>query len=152
MTETIDVDDKRMSPERPGLSSLQKSLFGVLAFFFVIHIVFWYLEFHAGVSHVVASTTLVVFVVGCFLTALALPWLPLPDQRDRTKSERLSAMVIVWVFIALIPRFIWELPWLFFRPDQSRRPTRRALDVHVVAHPARRRRPLPQRRPAHRRP
>ena len=114
MTETIDVDDKRMSPERPGLSSLQKSLFGVLAFFFVIHIVFWYLEFHAGVSHAVASTTLVVFVVGCFLTALALPWLPLPDQRDRTKWERLSAMVIVWVFIALIPRFIWELPWLLF--------------------------------------
>jgi hypothetical protein len=112
MTETIDVDDKRMSPERPGLSALQKSLFGVLAFFFLIHIVFWSLEFHAGVSHVVASTTLVVFVVGCFLTALALPWLPLPGQRDRTKSERLSAMVIVWVFIALIPRFIWELPWL----------------------------------------
>ena len=114
MTETISTDDEQASPPRRGLSSLQKSLFGVLAFFFVIHVVFWYLEFHGGVSHVVASTTLVVFVVGCFVTALALPWLPLPGQRDRTKSERLGAMVIVWVFIALIPRFIWELPWLLF--------------------------------------
>ena len=114
MTETTNPTDERTSSARHGFSSLQKSLFGVLAFFCIIHVVFWYLEFHAGVSHVVASTTLVVFVVGCFLTALALPWLPLPDQRDRTKSERLGAMVIVWVFIALIPRFIWELPWLLF--------------------------------------
>lgn len=87
MTESVRTDDERASPSRGGLSSLQKSLFGVLAFFFVIHVVFWYLEFHVGVSHVVASTTLVAFVVGCFVTALALPWLPLPGQRDRTKWE-----------------------------------------------------------------
>ncbi len=115
MTETISATDKQEpSSGSTGLSALQKSLFGVLAFFVVIHVVFWYLEFHAGVSHFAASTTLVVLVVGGFLTALALPWLPLPGQRDRTKSERLGAMVIVWVFIALIPRFIWELPWLLF--------------------------------------
>lgn len=114
MTETISTSDGQAPPAKRGLSSLQKSLYGVLAFFFVLQVVFWYLEFHVGVSHVVASTTLVVLVVGCFVTALALPWLPLPGQRDRTKSERLGAMVIVWVFIALIPRFIWELPWLLF--------------------------------------
>ena len=87
MTETINADDMQVSPQNRGLSALQKALFGLLAFFFVIHIVFWYLEFHAGVSHVVASTTLVVFVVGCFLTALALPWFPLPDQRDRPSQN-----------------------------------------------------------------
>lgn len=114
MTETIPQDGKRESSTRRGLSALQKSLFGILAFFFVIHIVFWYLEYRVGVSHVVASTTLVVFVVGCFVTALALPWLPLRGQRDWTRAQRLSAMVIVWVFIALTPRFIWELPWLLF--------------------------------------
>lgn len=114
MTETVAAKDKPASPRTPGFSSLQKSLYGVLGFFFVLHVIFWYLEFHAGISHVVASTTLVVFVVACFVTALALPWLPLPDQRGRTRSERLGAMVIVWVFIALIPRFIWELPWLLF--------------------------------------
>lgn len=112
MTETIDADEQQQPQQRRGLSSLQKSLFAVLAFFFAIHIVFWFLEFHGGVSHVVASTGLVVVVVGCFFAALALPWLPVAGRRDWTKSERLSAMVIVWVFIALIPRFIWELPWL----------------------------------------
>ncbi len=114
MTETTSRDDQRASSAKRGLSSLQKALFGVLALFFVLHVVFWYLEFHLGVSHTIASTTLVGLVVCCFVAALALPWLPLPDQRDRSKEERLGAMVIVWVFIALIPRFIWELPWLLF--------------------------------------
>lgn len=100
MTETLSYDGKRDSSTKRRLSALQKSLFGILAFFFVIHIVFWYLEFRAGVSHVVASTALVVIVVGCFVTALALPWLPLPGQREWTRSQRLDAMVIVWVFIA----------------------------------------------------
>lgn len=58
MTETIGADDDKRASARRGLSSLQQSLLGVLAFFFIIHVVFWYLEFHAGVSHVVASTTL----------------------------------------------------------------------------------------------
>jgi hypothetical protein len=52
--------------------------------------------------------------VTAFATALVLPWLPLRDQRNRTRSERVSAMVIVWIVICLAPRFIWELPWLFF--------------------------------------
>ena len=112
MTETMSPNDNQAPPARRGFSSLQKSLFGVLGFFFAVHVVFWYLEFHVGVSHAVASTALVVVVVCCFVTALALPWLPLPDQRDRTKSERLGAMIIVWVFIALIPRFICDVPWL----------------------------------------
>lgn len=112
MTETISRDDKQGASAKRGLSSLQKALFGVLAFFFVIHPVFWYLEFRVGVPHPIVSSVMVIVVVGCFATALLLPWLPLPDQRTRTRGERLGAMVIVWVFIALIPRFIWELPWL----------------------------------------
>ena len=44
----------------------------------------------------VASSIMVILVVAVFVTALALPWLPLPDQRNRTKSERLGAMIIVW--------------------------------------------------------
>jgi hypothetical protein len=114
MTDTLSAKNTRDSPERPGFSSLQKALFAVLAAFFLLHVIFWYLEYHVGVSHVVASTTLVGFVVVCFVAALAMPWSPLPGQRDRTRSERLGSMIIVWVFIALIPRFIWELPWLLF--------------------------------------
>lgn len=114
MTETIKQNGPGQAPSRPAFSSLQKALFGVLAFFFAIHPVFWYLEFHAGVSHAVASTTMVLVVIGCFAVALTLPWIPFADQRTRTRAERLGAMVIVWVFIALIPRFIWELPWLLF--------------------------------------
>ena len=112
MTETISTGDQQTSPRKRGLSSLQKALFGVLVFFFGIHPVFWYLEFHVGVARPIVSSVMVIVVVGCFVTALVLPWLRLPDQRDRTRAERLGAMVIVWVFIALIPRFIWELPWL----------------------------------------
>ena len=99
---------------RKGLSSLQKGLFGVLAAFFAIQPVFWFLETKVGVPQPIASTILVLLVVGLFVTALALPWVPLPGQGDRTRAERLGATIIVWVFIALAPRFIWELPWLFF--------------------------------------
>lgn len=114
MTETIRPRGNSTTSPKRGLSWLQKSLFVVLATFFLLQVVFWYLEFQMGVPQAVASTTLVILVVACFVTALALPWLPLPDQRDRTKAERLGAMIIVWVFIALIPRFVWELPWLLF--------------------------------------
>lgn len=114
MTEITSRGDTTVSSARRGLSSLQKALFGVLAFFFAIHPVFWYLEFHVGISQPVVSTAMVLVVICCFITALVLPWLPLKDQRDRTRWDRLSAMVIVWIFIALIPRFIWELPWLLF--------------------------------------
>lgn len=109
MTQTI-----RESRARRGFSSLQKSLFAVLFFFFAIHPVFWYLETRAGVSQPIASSVMTVVVVGCFATALILPWLRVGDRRDWTRADRLGAMVIVWVFIALIPRFIWELPWLLF--------------------------------------
>ncbi|EID12867.1 membrane protein [Mycolicibacterium phlei] len=108
MTQTI-----RESRARRGFSSLQKSLFAVL-FFFAIHPVFWYLETRAGVPQPIASSVMTVVVVGCFATALILPWLRVGDRRDWTRADRLGAMVIVWVFIALIPRFIWELPWLLF--------------------------------------
>ena len=151
MTETTGAEAEQASPPERGLSSLQKSLFGVLAFFFVIHVVFWYLEFRIGVSHVVASTTLVAVVVSCFMTALALPWLPLPDQRDRTSGtterdghrlglHRSDTAIHLGAAVALV-----------LRPDQSRRPERRALDVHVVAHPSRGRCALFERRPAHHR-
>jgi hypothetical protein len=109
MTQTI-----RESRARRGFSSLQKSLFAVLFFFFAIHPVFWYLETRAGVPQPIASSVMTVVVVGCFATALILPWLRVGDRRDWTRADRLGAMVIVWVFIALIPRFIWELPWLLF--------------------------------------
>lgn len=114
MTETITPDGSGDTRRRRGFSSLQKSLFAVLAFFFAIHPVFWYLEIHAGAPQSIASTVMVVVVVGCFVTALVLPWLRVGDRRDWTRADRLGAMVIVWVFIALIPRFIWELPWLLF--------------------------------------
>jgi hypothetical protein len=114
MTETISPRDAQSAPGRRGLSWLQKSLFGVLGVFFLLQVVFWYLEYRVGMPHTAASTTLVLLVVACFVTALVLPWLRVADQRERTRAERLGAMVIVWVFIALIPRFIWELPWLLF--------------------------------------
>lgn len=109
MTETID-----RTGTRRGFSSLQKSLFGVLAFFFAIHPVFWYLETRVGIAQPVVSTVMVIVVVGCFATALALPWIRVGERRDWTRADCLGAMIIVWVFIALIPRFVWELPWLLF--------------------------------------
>lgn len=112
MAGTISQDETLGVSTKRGFSSLQKALFGVLAFFFAIHPVFWYLEFHVGITRSIVSSVMVIVVVGCFVTALALPWLRFGDQRERTRAERLGAMVIVWVFIALIPRFIWELPWL----------------------------------------
>ncbi|AMO63594.1 Emopamil binding protein [Mycolicibacterium phlei] len=108
---TLTIQESRA---RRGFSSLQKSLFAVLFFFFAIHPVFWYLETRAGVPQPIASSVMTVVVVGCFATALILPWLRVGDRRDWTRADRLGAMVIVWVFIALIPRFIWELPWLLF--------------------------------------
>ncbi len=93
---------------------MQKGLIGVVAFWFGTIPLFWYLEVHVGVSHAVASNTMTLLHVGAFIAALAMPWLPLRDQRDRTRSDRFSATVIVWIFICLIPRFIWELPWLLF--------------------------------------
>ncbi len=97
-----------------GLSSLQKGLIGVVVFWLATIPLFWFLEMHAGVSQAVASNVMVLFHVAAFATALTLPWLPLSGQRNRTRSERLSAMIIVWIFICLLPRFIWELPWLLF--------------------------------------
>jgi hypothetical protein len=76
--------------------------------------IFWYLEVHRGVSHSVATNTMTILHVCMFATALALPWLNLPGMGDRTRSQRLDAMVVVWLFICLAPRFIWELPWLLF--------------------------------------
>jgi hypothetical protein len=101
-------------PGKRGLSSLQRGLIGAVVLFFARIPIFWYLEHHVGVSHNVASRAMTLLSVTAFTTALVLPWLPFRDQRGRTRSERLSAMVIVWIVICLAPRFIWELPWLFF--------------------------------------
>jgi hypothetical protein len=109
-----DQDAPSEAPTKGKLSSLQKAELGVVVFFFATIPLFWYLETHLGVSHSIASNTMVAFVVVAFATALALPWLPLAGQRERTRSQRLDAMVIVWIFICLSPRLIWELPWLFF--------------------------------------
>lgn len=62
MTETIRADgDEQAAPTRRGLSSLQKSLFGILALFFVIHVVFWYLEYRAGVRRLASQDLTVKF-------------------------------------------------------------------------------------------
>jgi EXPERA (EXPanded EBP superfamily) len=119
VTATTDQQGEREAAGTSRLSSLQKALIGVAAFYFGIIPVFWYLEVHLDVSHGVASNTMTVLHILAFATALSLPWLRLPGQRVRTKSQRLDAMVIVWIFICLIPRFIWELPWLLFL-DQIR--------------------------------
>ena len=102
-----------LAPRR-GKSSLQKCLIGVLAGWFFTIPVFWYLEEHLGVSHKIATNTMTLLHVCLFATALALPWMNLPGMRERTKSQRLDGMIIVWLFICLAPRFIWELPWLLF--------------------------------------
>ena len=93
MTETISTGDQQTSPVKRGFSSLQKALFGVLAFFFpAIHPVFWILEFHVGIARpIVSSVMVIVVVVAASSRHSPLPWLRLPDQRDRTRSQRLAA-------------------------------------------------------------
>lgn len=98
--------------QRP--SALQKSLLSVLLAWFMAIPIFWYLEIHAGVSHSTATNTMTVIHVCLFATALALPWANLPGMKGRTRSQRLDGTIIVWLFICLAPRFIWELPWLLF--------------------------------------
>jgi hypothetical protein len=97
-----------------GLSSLQRALLAVVVFYVLTIPFFWYLEEHAGVSHGIASNAMTVSHICAFAAALALPWIRLPGQGKRTRMQRLDAMVIVWLFICLAPRFIWELPWLLF--------------------------------------
>jgi len=103
-----------------GLSPLQKALFGIVALYVLTVPVFWYLETQLGLSHSVASNTMTVLHILCFAAALLLPWLPLLGQRTMTRSQRLDKMVIIWIFICLIPRFQFELPWLLFL-DEIRR-------------------------------
>ncbi|MGJ3627961.1 hypothetical protein AB5I41_14955 [Sphingomonas sp. MMS24-JH45] len=45
---------------------------------------------------------------------LLVPWLKLLGQGHVSASKRFDKMVIVWIFICLTPRLIWELPWLLF--------------------------------------
>lgn len=111
------VLDPETQPESSGqrrLSALQKGLLTVLLAWFVVIPIFWYLEVHAGVSHSIATNTMTIIHICLFATALALPWMNLPGMKDRTRSQKLDGMVIVWLFICLAPRFIWELPWLLF--------------------------------------
>jgi hypothetical protein len=110
---TATADEKAAASGR-GMSSLQKALLGVIVAWFAIIPIFWYLETDLGVSHKVATNTMTVIHICTFATALALPWMNLPGMRDRTRSQRLDGMIIVWLFICLAPRFIWELPWLLF--------------------------------------
>ena len=117
---TVTTSEIRPPRTGDGLSSLQKALLIVAALFFGIIPVFWYLEIHVGVSHSVATNTMTLLSVGLFATALALPWMNLPGQGTRTKSQRLDGMVLVWLFICLAPRFIWELPWLLFLDEIKR--------------------------------
>lgn len=95
-------------------STLGRYLLGIVVVYFGTVPLFWWMEEHAGVSHGVATNSMTVLHILCFAGALALPWLPLPGRADHSRSQRFDAMVIIWIFIALAPRFIWELPWLFF--------------------------------------
>lgn len=97
-----------------SMSSLQKALLGALTVFVSSVPFFWYLEVHASVSHKVASNGMTLVGVLVFATALALPWVNLPGMGARTRAQKLDGMVLVWLFICLAPRFIWELPWLLF--------------------------------------
>lgn len=113
---TSTADQETSPTERGGQrkSSLQKALLGALAVFVASVPLFWYLEVHAGVSHKVASNGMTLVGVLVFATALALPWMNLPGMGERTRAQKLDGMILVWLFICLAPRFIWELPWLLF--------------------------------------
>ena len=124
MTETINADDKQVSPRRRGLSPLQKSLFGVLAFFFVIHIVFWYLEFHAGIVrcrvHHVGRLRRGLFRDRTCAAVAPASRPARPDQVRTTQCDghrlglhRLDPTIHLGTAVALA-----------FRPDQDRRPHR----------------------------
>lgn len=105
---------------RAGLSPLQKALIGIVAVYLLAIPVFWYLETQLGVPQRVASNAMTIVTILCFAAALLLPWLPLPGQREMATSQRLDKMVIIWIFICLIPRVKFELPWLLFL-DEIRR-------------------------------
>lgn len=111
---TLAKDQSQAQSDSAGVSSLQKGLLTALAVWFASIPAFWFLDVHAGVSHKVATNTMTILHVLLFATALALPWMKLPGMRDRTRAQRMDGMIIVWLFICLAPRFIWELPWLLF--------------------------------------
>lgn len=114
MTSVEDKGARSTDATSRGRSSLQKCLLAALAVFVISVPFFWYLEIHVGVSHKVASNGMTLVGVLVFATALALPWMNLPGMGVRTKAEKLDGTIIVWLFICLAPRFIWELPWLLF--------------------------------------
>lgn len=114
MTSVVDKETSPAAQGKAGKSSLQKALLGALAVFVLSVPLFWYLEVHQGVSHKVASNGMTIVGVLVFATALALPWINLPGMGGRTKAQKLDGMILVWLFICLAPRFIWELPWLLF--------------------------------------
>src|SRR4051794_22696371 len=90
MTATTDQVDASRPPTpaanapspKHGLSTLQKSLIGVVVVYFGMVPFFWWLEEHVGVSHGVATNTMTLLQVLCFVTALSLPWFRLSGQRD----------------------------------------------------------------------
>jgi hypothetical protein len=116
---TVKADEADLGERQGGVSALKRALLTVLVCWFLIIPLFWFLEVHVGVSHSMATNTMTVLHVCLFATALALPWMNLPGMQGRSRSQRLDGMVIVWLFICLAPRFIWELPWLLFL-DQIR--------------------------------
>lgn len=114
MTSVAEQKSDTPSGGKRRWSTLQKRLVLVVVGWAAIIPIFWYLEFHAGVSHKVASNAMTIVGVFLFATALTLPWLNLRGMEARSRAEKFDGMIIVWIFIALAPRFIWELPWLLF--------------------------------------
>lgn len=114
MTSVAEQKSDTPSGGKRRWSTLQKRLVLVVVGWAAIIPIFWYLEFHAGVSHKVASNAMTIVGVLLFATALTLPWLNLRGMEARSRAEKFDGMIIVWIFIALAPRFIWELPWLLF--------------------------------------
>lgn len=114
MTSVVEKNTEPSGANKGGKSSLQKALLSALAVFIASVPFFWYLEVHAGVSHKVASNGMTIVGVLVFATALSLPWMNLPGMGGRTRAQKMDGMILVWLFICLAPRFIWELPWLLF--------------------------------------
>ncbi|WP_295871567.1 hypothetical protein [uncultured Zhongshania sp.] len=93
---------------------MHKALIVILLIWFGVIPVGWYFEYHLGFSsNLVSNTSTVIQILG-FLAILLVPWMKLPGQERLSNYERLSQTVILWIFIALSPRLLWELPWLFF--------------------------------------
>ena len=109
----------RIDPLDQGGNIIRNFVIAIIIVYFAMIPLFWHLEVNEGVSHSLATNTMTILQILCYVALLVFPWLRLPGRQHKTTSQRLSLMIIIWCFICLTPRFTWELPWLFFL-DQIR--------------------------------